>query len=200
MKLRERTTKMPVEVGVGINGFWTENSDKLFTGTGYTLKELVAKYEDIPTVEEIYENYDAWAKEVKVRELPSGLKIADRNYYEIDEDGEKKTKFSWDEAMERFKEDSNWRLPTPEELNRMVLDLGYTGEHVFDGELFAKNLGKDSLEQYEKAGYGHYWSSTPWSNYYSSYSLGFNSISVDPQDYRYKSSDFTVRCVRREGD
>lgn len=51
MRLREKATKMPVEVGVDINGFWTENSDKLFTGIGYTLKELAEKYEDIPTIE-----------------------------------------------------------------------------------------------------------------------------------------------------
>ena len=198
MKLRERATKMPVEVGVGINGFWTENSDKLFTRINYTLKELAEKYEDIPTVEESYKNYDDWAKEVAYIELDSGLRIADINYYEIDKNGDKKTEFTWDEAMERFKDDPNWRLPTPKELNQMVVELGYTDEGVFDGELFAKNLGEDSLETYkENDNYGNYWSSTPYSSY-GAYDLYFNSIYVTPQDGNNKANGFTVRCVKRK--
>ena len=131
-----------------------------------------------------------WAREVKIRELSSGLKIADRDYYEIDEDGEKKTVFTWDEAMERFKDDPDWRLPTPKELNQIALGLGYTDEGVFDGELFAKNLG------YEDEDSGSFWSSYASSTATSRY-LSFDGGCLYPHFYSNKGSGFAVRCVAR---
>lgn len=152
-------------------------------------------------LEEIFKK--DWADEVKVRELPSGLKIADLNYYEIDEEGQKKTEFTWNEAMERFKDDPDWRLPTPKELNQMALDLGYDDEGTFDGALFAGNLGDSSLEDY--TGNCHS------SNYWSSVSKAFEacikpyylSIFFDyiaPQSGGYETLVLTVRCVARKQD
>lgn len=156
-----------------------------------SLEGLNGKYEDAP------EPQKTWAEEVEVRELSSGLKIASLNYYEFDEDGKEKTEFTWDEAMERFRDDPNWRLPTPKELNQMVIDLGYDEEGVFDGKLFAKNLGADSLEAFEEDGsYGYYWSSTASSSTGARY-LYFNSSSVYPQDYSNKTYGLAVRCVAR---
>ena len=131
-----------------------------------------------------------WAEKVAYIELDSGLKIADRDYYEIDEDGEKKTKFTWNEAMERFKDDPNWRLPTPKELNQIALELGYTDEGVFDGELFAKNLG------YEDEDSGRFWSSYASSTTGARY-FNFYGRSLYPQLNYGKGYGFAVRCVAR---
>ncbi|MBQ6396212.1 DUF1566 domain-containing protein [Candidatus Saccharibacteria bacterium] len=188
MKLRNKKTGEIVQFNGSI---WRENNPGFLLDSYDSLQAFLEEYEDVP------EEVKSWAEEVKVRELPSGLKIADLNYYEIDEDGDKKTEFTWDEAMERFKDDPDWRLPTPKELNQMVLDLGYNDEGVFEGELFAKNLGEDSLKAFKENGsYGLYWSSTPDCSV-DARGLSFYSTYVYPQSYSYKPNGFTVRCVAR---
>lgn len=142
---------------------------------------------------EDYEGPSGWIDEVKIQELPSGLKIADRDYYEIDEDGEKKTEFTWDEAMEiEKKTGGKWRLPTPKELNQMAVDLGYDDDGVFDGKLFAKNLGIE--ERFKKDGYGNYWSLRSASTTYSN-GLYFYNTYLNPQNNNTRGYGFAVRCV-----
>lgn len=179
MKLRNKKTGEIIE--------WENDLSYKLDKPYKTLKEFLENYEDAPEVSK------TWAEEVAVRELPSGLKIADIDYYEINEAGEKKTKFTWDEAMERFKDDPNWRLPTPKELNQMVLDLGYNDEGVFKGELFAKNLGHEGED------FGYYGSSADYSSISSSV-LYFYPTGINLQYDRLKSCGLAIRCVRREKD
>lgn len=153
-------------------------------------------YDNLKTFADDWEDYEEqkdWIDEVKVQELPSGLKIADRDYYEFDGGGEKKTEFDWDEAMEiEQKTNGKWRLPTPKELNQIALDLGYNKEGVFEGKLFAKNLG--IKKQFEKVGYGNYWSLRSYDTMTSS-SLYFGSSGLSPQSYGARDCGFAVRCV-----
>ena len=141
---------------------------------------------------EDYEEEKDWIDEVKVQELSSGLKIADRDYYEIDADGDKKTEFTWDEAMEiEKKTNGKWRLPTTKELNQMAIDLGYDDDGVFDGKLFAKNLGiEDRFEEDDN----YYWSLRSYSTTGSNY-LYFSSTSLYPQGNGNRDNEFAVRCV-----
>lgn len=188
MKLRNKKTGEIVQFNGSI---WRENNPGFLLDSYDSLQAFLEEYEDAP------EEVKTWAEEVKIRELSSGLKIADRDYYEIDEDGEKKTEFTWDEAMERFKDDPDWRLPTPKELNQMVLELGYTDEGVFDGELFAKNLGEDSLKAYRKnSEVGYFWSSYA-SSAAGSRGLSFGGRYLYPQCNSSKGYGFAVRCVAR---
>lgn len=151
-----------------------------------TLTELNEEWED-------YKEQKDWIDEVKVQELPSGLKIADRDYYEFDEDGVKKTEFTWDEAMEiEKKTGGKWRLPTPKELNQMAVDLGYNDDGVFEGEIFAKNL--DIEERFEKDGLGYYWSLRSANTIFSN-CLFFNNRALDPQDIHSRGHEFAVRCL-----
>ena len=198
MKLRNKKTGEIVQLNGSI---WRENNPGFVLDSYDSLQAFLEEYEDAPeenTPKSKWIDVTKWKDCVNARTLTSGLKIADRDYYEIDEDGEKKTEFTWDEAMERFKDDPNWRLPTPKELNQMALDLGYTDEGVFGGELFAKNLGEDSLKAYRRNGkVGYFWSSYASSTTYSRY-LYFGGRYLGPQDNNNKGYGFAVRCVVRE--
>ena len=132
-------------------------------------------------------------EEVVNHKIIGNLTIADRDYYEIDADGNKKTKFTWDEAMEiEKKTNGKWRVPTPKELTLMAYQLGFNSESVFDGELFAKNLG--IIGRFKEDGYCRYWSSRV-GGANGSYSLVFGSSYLNPQLNYSKGYGFAVRCV-----
>lgn len=153
-------------------------------------------YDNLKTFANDWEDYEEqkdWIDEVKVQEFPSGLKIADRDYFEIGENGEKKTEFTWDEAMEiEKKTGGKWRLPTPKELNQIAMDLGYNEDGVFEGKLFAKNLGIE--KRFEEVGHCYYWSLRSGNTSSSGY-LFFYSASLIPQYYSNRGNRFAVRCV-----
>ena len=159
-------------------------------------ERILGYYDTLADFNEDWEDYEeekSWIDEVKVQELPSGLKIADRDYYEFDEDGMKKTEFTWDEAMEiEKKTNGKWRLPTPKELNQMAIDLGYNDNGVFEGRLFAKNLGIE--DRFEGDVRSDYWSLRSASTTYS-YGLNFNDTDLNPQNYNNRGYGFAVRCV-----
>lgn len=162
-------------VGKFVSGFAVEGDDGTRIATYNSLAQLNNEWEDT-----------AWEEAVKVRTLPSGLKIADRNYYE---EGDK-TLFDWNEAMERFKDDPDWRLPTPKELCQIVHDLGFNERGVFDGKLLAKELDSDP------DGYGNFWSSTAYASTHAHY-LYFYPTYVDPQGGYFKTYGLAIRCVAR---
>lgn len=153
----------------------------------YSLAELCERFEDAP------EEIKSWEEVVQIKELPSGLKIADRDYYEVLPDGTKKTEFTWDEAMEIEKRtNGKWRAPSSKELNQIAIDLGYSDEGDFDGKLLADNLG--IREKFDEEGYMDYWSRTLSSTTYSRYLL-FRSTRLNPTVYTNKGYGFAVRCV-----
>lgn len=121
------------------------------------------------------------------------IKIADRDYYEILPDGTKKTKFTWDEAMEiEKKTHGKWRVPTQAEWFAIAAAFGTDNEGEVTGKTLVKNLNLTT----DEGGYGNYWSSTPYAAT-SSRGFGFRSTSVYPQDGSCKTYGCTVRCVAR---
>lgn len=165
--------------------------------TGYNrLADVLNHWEDAP--EEINSIYpiNPWDETVMIKELPSGLRIADIDYYEFDEDGKLKTEFTWYEAMEiEKKTNGRWRVPTPKELNQIALDIGCNDEGIFDGELLADNLGV--REKFDEFGYMEYWSRALYSGTYSR-ALYFYSARLYPTGYSNRGSGFAVRCVASE--
>lgn len=119
--------------------------------------------------------------------------LANEDYYEILEDGTKKTEFTWDEAMEiEKKTNGKWRLPTIFEWDKLVAEFGDKGGEL-DRDAFVKGL--DLAE--DEDGYGGYWASTRYSSANYTYVLYLYSDYVARGDgYRY--SGRSVRLVRGE--
>lgn len=140
--------------------------------------------------EEIKE--EAWRPDVII--CTSIGDVAAEDYYEIQEDGTKKTKFTWDEAMEiEKKTNGKWRLPTIFEWDKLVAEFGDKGGEL-DRDAFVKEL--DLAE--DKYGDGYYWASTrEHLRVDSAYGLAFGSFYVR-RDYGYRCFGRLVRLVRGE--
>lgn len=123
--------------------------------------------------------------------LDCGLKIAMEDYFEIDENGKKKTMFTFDEALEiEKKTNGKWRVPTAKEWLQIVIELGTTGYGDLDNDKFVKGLNLSEDED----GFGRYWSSTV--RYGSSaYSLRFGSGYLSPAYVNNRYYGRSVRCV-----
>ena len=131
-----------------------------------------------------------WSGNVATKELDCGLTIAMEDYYEIDGDGNKKTEFTYDEAMEiEKKTGGKWRLPTMAEWAQICDELGVK-DHILDRDKVVKtlNLTEDS------DGFGYYWSSTLQSGS-NAYYLCFNSSDLSPAYRNSRGNGFSVRCV-----
>lgn len=117
--------------------------------------------------------------------------LASEDYYEILEDGTKKTEFTWDEAMEiEKKTNGKWRVPTIFEWDKLVAEFGDKGGEL-DRDAFVKGL--DLAE--DEDGYGGYWASTRYSSANYTYVLYLYSDYVARGDgYRY--SGRSVRLIR----
>lgn len=111
--------------------------------------------------------------------------------------------YTWEEAQNACPK--GWRLPTQEELQKLA-DAGSTW--ITQNGVSGRRFGSDTNTIFlPAAGYrrssnaslrsvgsnGSYWSSTVHSTY--SYYLYFNSSSVTPAHYYYRSFGFSVRCV-----
>jgi hypothetical protein len=118
--------------------------------------------------------------------------LAAEDYYEILEDGTKKTKFTWDEAMEiEKKTNGKWRLPTIFEWDRLVAEFGDK-----DGELDRDTFVKELDLTEDEDGYGNYWASTrEHFRVDSAYLLGFDNFYV-LRSFGYRCLGRSVRLVR----
>jgi len=114
MLLKDKKTGGNVNVKITFETEYTDEIEaKTYKGKPLTLKLLAECFEDVP------EEIKSWEEVMQIKELPSGLKIADQDYYEILPGGTKKTKFTWDEAMEiERKTNGKWRVPSSKELKR----------------------------------------------------------------------------------
>lgn len=157
-----------------------------------SLAELNEEWEDAP--EETPRATMPWGEDVRAIALPNGLEVAMEDYYEIDENGNKKTEFTWDEAMEiEKKTGGKWRVPTQMEWLQICTELGgKDGELDRDTLVTALNLTED------EDGDGYYWSSTA-SNAAFAYDLSFGSSLVLPgTGYNYKYNGFAVRLLKED--
>lgn len=135
---------------------------------------------------------DAWGEDVKTKKLDCGLEITMEDYHEIDEDGSKKTEFTFDEALKiEKKTGGKWRMPTIKEWLQIVLELGTTEDGSFDRDKFVKELNLTE----DKDGYGFYWSSTVSSSGLAYY-LSYNSSVLYPAYRRIRYRGRSVRLVK----
>lgn len=132
-----------------------------------------------------------WGKGVATRELKCGLTIAMEDYWELDEDGQKKTEFTYDEAMEiEKKTGGKWRVPTVVEWLQIVLELGTTEDGGLDRD---KLVGELNLTE-DEGRYGYYWSSTVVDGN-DAYSLSYGSGVLYPAYQYSRYRGWSVRCV-----
>lgn len=137
------------------------------------------------------EKPQVWGNDIKCLELKCGLKIAMEDYWEIDENGKKKTVFTQGEAIAiEEKTNGKWRIPTMAEWAQIVEELGMKDGNV-DRDTFvgALNLTEDG------GGWGFYWSSTVATPGTYGYSLDFGSGGVWPASQYYRGYGGSVRCV-----
>ena len=120
------------------------------------------------------------------------IEIADRDYYEILPDGTKKTRFTWDEAMEiEKKTHGKWRVPTVPEWFAICAAFGRSEDGTdVDPQVLKKNLNLATDED----GYGNYWSAATYGTSSSRY-LYFNASNLNPRGGDTKGYGFAVRCV-----
>lgn len=169
-----------------------------------SLRELCERFEDAPEEKPFEEvakpnhelqlyagSIDEFATRDGLKQK-SVLRIADSDYYEILPDGTKKTKFTWDEAMEiEKKTHGKWRVPTVPEWFAICAAFGQSKDGTdVDPQVLKKNLNLATDED----GYCYYWSAASHSTAYS-YSLNFNSSYLYPRGGNYKGNGFAVRCV-----
>ena len=166
MKLEERLSKLEEKV------------DKLTT----TLS-------DLHTVQ--IKPVQPWGEDVKTKKLKCGLEIALEDYCEIDEDGNKKIEFTYDEAAEiEKKTNGKWRVPTMAEWAQICDELGVKNNEMDKGAL-VKALQLTVNED----GFGYYWSRTA-NSAQNGYNLGMYTTGVYPANNGNKYYGFAVRCVK----
>lgn len=119
--------------------------------------------------------------------------LANEDYYEILEDGTKKTTFTWDEAMEiEKKTNGEWRLPTIFEWDKLVAEFG-DKDGELDRDAFVNIL--TLTEDEDGSGFGYYWASTRCSSANDAYCLCFDSYYVF-RISRYRDFGRSVRLIR----
>lgn len=159
--------------------------DDAIANVARRLPEIARKALDALLTEEV------WGENVETKQLKCGLKIAMEDYCEINADGNKKTKFTFNEALEiEKKTNGKWRVPTVAEWMQIVLELGTTEDGNLDREKLVKELNLTEDDD----GYGYYWSSTSGSST-GAYSLYFRSSGVNPANDDLRGFGYSVRCV-----
>ena len=134
---------------------------------------------------------EAWDSDVM--ELKCGVKVAKTDYYEI-ANGEKKTQFTWDEAMKiEEKTNGKWRLPTQQEWLMIYAELGCKDGKA-DRDTFVNALGLTEDED----GCGCFWSASELSAKFAYY-LYFSSSYVYPEGNEGRAYAQSVRCVAESG-
>lgn len=117
------------------------------------------------------------------------IEVASQDYYE-----DKKTEFTWDEAMAIEKKLSDgWRLPTRSEWCLLCEEFGQDE----NGELDPKELNKN-LNMKPSGGIGLWWSSTELSGI-DAYDLAVYTSSIYPQNNNLKGNPLALRFVRDLG-
>lgn len=138
---------------------------------------------------------DCWmAHPHKTLKLNCGLEIALDDYWEIDENGDEKDVFTFDEAKKIEKKiGGEWRVPKMSEWAAICDEIGDEDVcNTINRDTIVDTLGLTANEY----GYGCYWSGTVYSPSYG-HCLNFNSRSVYPA-YRYnRDNRFSVRLVRK---
>ena len=120
----------------------------------------------------------------------AGLKIALNDYYEIDEDEDKKTEFTFDEVKDLNID--GWRLPTAKEWTQIYSEFGFDGNDVPDRDIFIK-----SLMLMKNAGVsGYWWSSTVYDAYHSFVLLVYHGYGVNPTSWYDRYDGVSVRLVK----
>lgn len=146
--------------------------------------------EEVPR-KKIEEESETWKPGGVIRTSIGDL--ANESYYEIQEDGTKKTEFIWDEAMEiEKKTNGKWRVPTLFEWDRLLEEFGKEDNRInieaFIGDLCLTDDGD---------GYGSYWSSTPYGDI-GAYYLNFSGTETILRNSGTRRLGRSVRCVRVE--
>lgn len=147
---------------------------------------------------------DSWAGRA-IKSKLAGVLIAPEDFYIVDKDGEKKTHFTYDEAMEATKDlPDGWRLPTRHEWVLIAEEFGNdpeTNNPSSQALLNALGLGlngfldNDDGSLYGSGYRGHYWSSTVLSSSYAYY-LFIGSSEFGPSSSNLRYGGYSVRCVR----
>lgn len=198
MKLKEKKTGKLIETeGCIVNGPGFTMSMEAFAEQYETVPETEKPFEEVAkpkytlkySAEENCDGRPDMAGYVYVEERE--LHIADQDYYEILPDGTKKTKFTWDEAMEIPKKtNGKWRLPTVQEWFAICTAFGKDENGEISGKALVENLNLTIDGDCS----GNFWSSDAGSTEYAHH-LYFRSTSVAPQDIDSKVECFAVRCV-----
>lgn len=150
------------------------------------LCELVEKYKPKADAEPIEARWEDEPHDTL--KLNCGIEIALDDYWEMGENGNKKTAFTFDEASEiEKKTNGEWRVPTVGEWCQICVEISDT----LDRDVIVTKL-KLTEDEY---GYGSYWSSAVGSSNYG-YGLVFDSGGVYPQDYDYRDVGFSVRLIK----
>lgn len=146
----------------------------------------------------------AWEPKVLKKSEMLDIEIADKNYWEYDDNGDKKELFTWEEAMEiEGKLSDGWRLPTRSEWVVLAEEFGVDECGELDKDIFMQSLSMGftgyrtaATVSYPTAG-GWWWSRSAYSAT-RAYNLGFysGSGSFYPQDHHLRWCGFAVRLVR----
>ena len=111
--------------------------------------------------------------------------VALNPYYQYDEDGNKKTEFTWDEAMKIPKHPDGWRIPTRHEFAEIIEQLGQDDDGDINDKL-TKATGWS----------GYFWSSTENASYTNcAWALGVSSSNAYVYNYDMSPS-YQVVCLR----
>ena len=122
-------------------------------------------------------------KETLDLEYDGGTKVALNPYWEIDENGEEKTKFTWDEVQKiNEKLPDGWRVATRHDFIMTLEEIGRNEKDDIDGTL----VGKTGWS-------GGYWSSTEYGSDYAYYL--YVSSSRARVYYGRKPCTLTVVCI-----
>lgn len=150
-----------------------------------------------PTESEVADEWTA-GREIEVPN--SNLVVAENDYFEIDKDGNKKTYFTWDEAV-KINIDG-WRLPTTEEI-KIICAPFINDFEKDDAENFMNkyNFSKNGCYNYAtgninyQGSAGYYWESNAISTTYAR-GLYFSSTYLYPQANYSKGYGFSVKLVK----
>lgn len=168
--------KIKVETTAKIGGIHTFFYD--------SLREFMTEWEEDSS-------RPVWESTAETVKLPCGIEIATTDYWEYDEDDDRRYEFTFSEANAlEEKLGGHWRVPTEAEWFLICGSASNSKEPVTSKRL--NDLIKNVPES------GSYWSSTVYSGTYGYY-LSFNSTRVCPALYYSRSYGFPVRLIKVGG-
>lgn len=194
MKLRRKQDGKIYEVDFYTSrtyGIIVDTDRCLSFGSYDTLHEFLDEWEEVSgtTIDEP-ETATNWAIEQhKTLKLDCGLEIALEDYWEIDENGNKKTEFTFDEAREiEKKTGGEWRVPKMSEWAAICEEISET----LDRDIIVNTL-ELTIDEY---GGGNYWSSSKIANSRYAYYLDYGSLILNPTHSNYCYGERLVRLVK----